>query len=219
MALAATTVSADELDQYREFRLGSSAAAVSGLTSASASDLRTLHQRPALLQVLAWRPRYGVRRPIPDVDPVREMRFSFYNDELYRIAVEYDQLRTAGLTNDDMVAALTAIYGQPDSPAASAGRPARLPYVDASTTTVLLAEWQRGDTRLSLHWSDYLRGFSLLMSSERLDAMARTATAQAIVMDTREAPAREAARVKAQADAERVAGEKARATNKDAFRP
>jgi hypothetical protein len=38
-------------------------------------------------------------------------------------------------------------------------------------------------------------------------------------MDAREAPARDAARAKAQADAEKAAAEKTRTTNKAAFKP
>jgi hypothetical protein len=53
----------------------------------------------------------------------------------------------------------------------------------------------------------------------RLDALARTADAQALKLDAREAPQREAARQKKEADNARTSQEKARAANKAAFRP
>jgi hypothetical protein len=218
IALACVSVSAEGLDQYREFTLGSSTSAVAALTTVNAADLKTLHERPALLQDLSWRPRYAARRPIPDVDPVLQMVFSFYNDELYRIAIEYDKTRTAGLTNADMVAALTAVYGTPDTLVAPT-RASRQQDADPSAATLLVANWQREDTRLSLFWSDYRQGFSLVMASTRLGALARTAATQAVDLDNREAPAREAARVKQQAADDRAAGDKARTANKEGFRP
>ena len=57
------------------------------------------------------------------------------------------------------------------------------------------------------------------MTSPRLEALARLADAQAIKMDEREAPERETARQKKEADANRAAQEKARLANKAAFRP
>ena len=61
-------------------------------------------------------------RALPDVDPVREMVFSFSNDRLYRIAVYYDRTRTAGLTHDDIILALKGVYGAPLASAARAER-------------------------------------------------------------------------------------------------
>ena len=216
-ACALVSVSAADVVHYREFQLGSSAVSVSTLTGSRESDLKTVHQRPALLQDLAWSPRYSTRRAIPDVDPVREMVFSFYNDQLYRIAVQYDQTRTAGLTNDDMIAALTTIYG----PRLSSKAPGATHQVagNSPSATELLAEWQQGDTHLALRRGAYDSGFGLVVMSVPLEGLARSAYASAVVMDTREAPAREAALLKKQQDQARAAEEKARATNKGAFRP
>jgi hypothetical protein len=56
-------------------------------------------------------------------------------------------------------------------------------------------------------------------ASNALEALARKAQASAVVMDGREAPAREATRAKEQADAARAAAEKTRTANKDTFKP
>lgn len=47
-----------DLSRYRGFQLGSDVVSVLGLAKADPSDAKTLHQRPAVLQNLQWRPRY-----------------------------------------------------------------------------------------------------------------------------------------------------------------
>ena len=57
------------------------------------------------------------------------------------------------------------------------------------------------------------------MTSPRLDALARTADAQAIRLDELEAPRREIARQKKETEDARASQDKARLANKAAFRP
>ena len=57
------------------------------------------------------------------------------------------------------------------------------------------------------------------MTSPRLEALARTADAEAIRLDEREAPGRELARQKKETEDARASEEKARLANKPAFRP
>jgi len=216
-ACALVSLSAADVEHYREFQLGSSVASVKAFTGSPETDLKTVHQRPALLQELVWSPRYSLRRAIPDVDPVRQMVFSFYNDQLFRIAVQYDQTRTSGLTSDDMIAALTTVYGPRLT--AKAPRVAQPNAGNSYGSTALVAEWQQGNTSVSLHRSEYDSGFGLVVLSVPLEGLARTASATAVVMDTREAPAREAALLKKQQDDTKAAEEKARVTNKGVFRP
>jgi hypothetical protein len=216
ITFAALTASAEEAGKYREFSLGATAQSVLLLTRAQASDLKTLHQRPAALQELAWRPRYSAGRTLPDVDPVGEIVFSFYEDQLYRIAVHYDRARTAGLTHDDLVRALVGEYGEPLTATPHLkGRNSNAP-ADAVTP---IARWERGDTQVSLFWSDYRAGFGLLVTSEALEGLARGASVAATALDAREAPAREAARQKKAAEDLKAAEELVRQTNKGAFRP
>jgi hypothetical protein len=216
ITFATAPASAEEAGKYREFTLGSTTAAVLELTGSRPSDLKTMHQRPSVLQELAWRPRYTPGRALPDVDPVREMVFSFSNDRLYRIAVYYDRTRTAGLTHDDMILALKSVYGAPLASAARAERQERLEPSDASMP---IAAWGRGDTLVSLYWSDYRAGFGLLVMSRVEESSARRAAETAVVLDEREAPAREEAKRKKEAEDLKAAEERARAVNKGAFRP
>ena len=113
-----------------------------------------------------------------------------------------------------MIASLTPLYGAPTPPAASAR-----PRADDVNGVVTVAEWQDGDARMALQHSRYSQSFSLVITSVSLNGLARKAEATSVVLDAREAPARDAALAKKRADDERQAEEKARATNKQVFRP
>ena len=53
-----------------------------------------------------------------EAESVNEVLFNFYNGELFRMVVSYDQQRTEGLTDQDMVEAISATYGIATQPAA-----------------------------------------------------------------------------------------------------
>lgn len=196
---------------YRDYQLGGSVVSVSALAGMPAADARTIHQRPALLQELPWRRGYATA-PGP-VDPVQSMLFSFYNDQLFKVLVEYDRSRTEGLTAADMIESLSAVYGTP----APKGTPAATLRDDESGTQV--AQWGQADQSVVLYRASYPPVFRLLVTSPRLEALARTAARQARLQDEREAPQREVAKQKQEADAAQAAQDKARDTNKAAFRP
>jgi hypothetical protein len=46
-------------------------------------------------------------------DPAKGILFDFYNGELFRILVHYDQDRTQGLTDKDLIGSISAKYGTP----------------------------------------------------------------------------------------------------------
>ena len=118
VVLAVWTASAAELSRYREFELGSSVAAVTAVTLSAERDLKILHNRPALLQEVTWQPRYMTGAPVANRNSIGEMVFSFVDDRLFQMTVVYERGRTTGLTNADMIAALTDIYGVPTGKAA-----------------------------------------------------------------------------------------------------
>jgi len=213
---AAWPLAANDLGMYRGFTLGATAAEVTKQAGTSADELKTLHERPSLLQELPWRPPYVAGRDIGERDSVATIVFSFIDDRLFRITVDYDRSRTEGLTADDMVTALTTKYGP-----RSSGRPpaSTSPRVDSIDAPTILAFWQQDDTTITLSRFAYSSRFTLTVSSVRLDALARKSQAAAGVMDAQDAPAREAERAKARVAAEREAAEKARTTNKATFEP
>ena len=214
--LASWPVAAADLSTYREVKIGASTAEVIARTSAAERDVKTLHARPALLQELSWRPRYASGRNADDRDSVAAILFSFIDNQLFRMTIDYDRNRTAGLTKEDMIGSLSAMYGP-----RSTRRAAIVPRssFDSLDTPTVIATWREGDATVTLNQSPYGGGFSLVITSLPLEALARKAQAAAVTMDTREAPAREAARAKEEADAARAAAEKTRTTNKATFKP
>ena len=68
--VSAPPLGAQELTRYRDYALGSSLASVVAVSGARATDVRTLHERPAMIQELAWRAPY-VRTGAALADPKR----------------------------------------------------------------------------------------------------------------------------------------------------
>jgi hypothetical protein len=200
---------------YRDFQLGSDLASVAALTGVSASDAKTVHERPATIRDLQWRRPYAATAAAPD--PVEQIGFSFYNNQLFRLAIDYDHERTEGMTDADMVEAISAMYGSTVKPAIKSNRAAAPDMEGESGTRV--ARWGNGDYAAVLYRSSYASGFRLIVTSVRLAALARTAEAEAIRLDERDAPQRERARQKKEADDARVLQQKARLANKAAFIP
>lgn len=216
--LYGSSAAAQDFGRYREFELGSAVEAVSTLTGVAGSELKAIHQRPAVIQELTWRPRYGARRPVaPDTESVEQMVFDFYDDRLFRVTVDYDRKQTEGLIDADMIEAISAVYGSPVIPIVSRKRQPPTMGDDAGTP---IAEWGNAGNSVRLHrLSSYATTFRLVITAESVATLARTAAARAVVLDAREAPQREAAREKKEADDRRVAEEKARLANKATFRP
>ena len=215
IVLAVSTVSSAELSRYREFELGASVATVTAVTQ-NAARVMIVHSRPALLQQLEWRPRYMAGAPQADRDSIGEVVFSFVDDQLFQISIAYAQDRTSGLTDQDMVGSLTAVYGAPSSPSPRTRTTSSLIALDAP---VVIAEWRHAETTVVLQRKEYSDSFFLVITSLPLDTIARKAQATAVAMDQREAPAREAALLKKRADDEKVAAEHVRSTNKKVFQP
>jgi hypothetical protein len=216
--LSASGAAAQDFDRYREFELGSAVAAVATLTGVAGSELKAIHQRPAVIQELTWKPRYGARRPVAaETESLDRLVFDFYDDRLFRVTVDYDRKHTEGLMDGDMIEALSAVYGSPATPIVSRRRQPATVSDDAGAP---IAEWGNADNSVRLQrLSSYGTTFRLVITAESVATLARTAAARAVVLDAREAPQREAAREKKEVEDRRAAEEKARLTNKATFRP
>src|SRR4030095_8267741 len=97
-----------DLSMYREFQFGTSLLAVAKQAHLKPSEARVIHQCPALIQELMWNAR-TYSAPPSQADSVRDILFSFYNGELFRIVVTYDKDRTEGMTAEDLVEAVSVI--------------------------------------------------------------------------------------------------------------
>jgi hypothetical protein len=204
-----------DLSKYREFQFGMNLLAVAKQADVKSTEARVVHQRPALIQELEWRPQRSLSTS-PEGDTVKEVLFSFYNGELFRIMVNYDQYKTEGLTNEDMVEAISSRYGVAIRPAAKIILFSSFHVYNDSEKVI--ARWEDSQYSLNLFRSSYQPTFGLLVFSKRLDARAVAAIAEAIRLDDQEAPQREIQRQKKQDEENRAAQEKARPANKASFR-
>lgn len=215
VVITAAATQGETAAHYRDFQLGGSLASVSAITGAPASDVKTIHTRPASLQSLEWRRPYAGSSGTA-VDPVQQIAFSFYNDQLFRLVVDYDRNRTEGMTDGDMIEAITGMYGSTVKAPLKATSPSA--SIDEESGT-RVAGWGDGEYTAVLYRSSYASGFRMIVTSVRLSALARTAAGEAVRLDERDAPQRERDRQKKQADDDRAAKAKARAANKAGFTP
>jgi hypothetical protein len=203
--------------RYRDFQLGGDLSSISALTGVAGSEAKAIHLRPALMQQLEWRRPYGLSEAAGSLpDPVKQIVFNFYNDQLSKMVVDYNHDRTAGMTDADLIDAISVDYGPRVRPGARTGR-GTLTRVEEESGT-LVARWAGADYAVALY-RGYGSDVRLIVASPRLDALARTADLQATRLDDREAPQREIARQKKEAEDARASQEKSRIANKAAFRP
>lgn len=204
---------AADLSQYRGFRFGSDLSIVAGHAGANPSQAKVIHRRPALIQELVWEPKS--LGSSSRTEPAKEIVFSFYDSELFQIAVDYDRYETEGLTADDFVEAISATYG----PSAKPASPAKVASPGYGNQEEIVAEWQDSQYRFDLIRSSYGPTFKLVGIMKRLEAPAEAATLEAKRLDDQEAPQRDAARIASEEQAAKTTLEKARLVNKPKFRP
>jgi hypothetical protein len=206
------------LSQYRNFVLGSDLASVSTLAGVAPAGAKTVHRRPAVLQDLEWRPSAWTPESTSiSTDPVDKIVFSFYNDQLSRIVVDYSYDRTEGMTAADMIEAIGAVYGTPVKRIAG---PVRLASRVDTESGSPVARWGDAEHAVVLYRVvGYRETFRLIVTASALDDLAGKAAIQAMRLDDQEAPSREIARQKQERDDGRAAAEKARIANKALFRP
>src|SRR6266705_6009735 len=207
---------AQDLSRYREFQFGMNVVAVAKQADVKPSEARVIHPRPAVIQELEWRPQRFLASS-PQVDPVKEILFSFYNGELFRMVVNYDQHKTEGLTDEDMVEAISARYGTATRPDAKIVLFSSFQVYNDSEKVI--ARWEDSQYSFNLFRSSYQPTFGILVLSKRLDALAGAAIVEAIRLDEQEAPEREIERQTKQDEENHAAQEQARLVNKPSFRP
>lgn len=132
------------------------------------------------------------------------------------MVVTYDTVQTEGLTSNDLIEAISALYGPATWPEASVVISGPASNEDAQK---VLARWENAQYSYSLFRSFYGASFGVVAFSKRLDLMASAANREAFRLDTLEAPARDAARQKKEQEDRQVTQEKVRLANKPKFRP
>jgi len=215
--VSAPLIDTHDLSGYRDFQFGMNFLAVAKEAGMRRSEARTLHERPAVIQELEWRPQLFLGSPSLQTDPVQEILFSFYNGELFRIVVNYDRHKSEGLTNEEMIEAISARYGTATRPTAKTIRFSSSQVYNDSE--VVIARWEDSQYSFNLFRSSYQPTFGMIAFSKPLDALARAAVAEAIRLDEQEAPQREIERQKEHDAKDRAGQEKARLANRPDFRP
>jgi hypothetical protein len=202
---------------YREYALESSVASVVKTSGARDYERRTLHERPAMIQEVEWRAPYTASGT-DLADPVRDVRFSFFDDKLYQVVVTYDRERTEGLTHEDVIESLSRTYGMP---LLTSRETPREPLSEAASRagTTILARWEDAGALLTLTQGTYPPHYQLVLVSKVLNERARTAITESVRLEAREAPQRELDRREKNITDARIASQKARVINKAAFRP
>src|SRR5712672_142259 len=211
LLLVAPLLRAQDLSKYRHFTLGMNLTNLLERTEQKLTDVKTIHGRPALIQELTWWPP-NVSGTSLRSDSVEQILFSFYNGELFKISVTYDRTSTEGLTEADMVKAISAKYG-PATIAAPEIESAINDRYDAKQKPV--ASWENAQYSSSLVRSSFNDVLGLVVFSKRANAQAELAIAEAVKLDEQEGPKRETERQKKQVDDLEVA----RQRNQKSFRP
>jgi hypothetical protein len=218
VAWFSTTVSAQDAGAYRGFRLGMTVAEVVAKTAASPADAKVVFERPLLIQELEWRPRAPVVTTDAGTEPdsVALVVFGFCKGELYRMVVSYDPDSTEGMTDQDLIDALSTAYGPARKTSARVitSRAAQQ-YNDVEP---VLAGWEDASASVNLFRGFYRSTYGLVIYSKTLAPAARAAIDEGLRLGRLDAPRREAAEQQARAETEGRAHGKARAANKAAFR-
>ncbi len=213
--VSAAALGVPDLSRYRGFQFGERLPAVAKQAGLDVSRAKAIHERPALIQELEW-PIFLASSFSSPQDPVRTILFSFYNGELFRVLVSYERDETKGLTTEDLTEAISAQYG-------TVTKPANTEIVFSSTqvyndSEAIIASWEDSQYSFNLYRSSYQPTFGMIAFSKGLDALARTATAEAIRLDAVEAPQQEIQRQNQEDEKNRESLERARQVNKSKFR-
>ncbi len=211
LLLSTPLLRAQDLSKYRHFTLGMSVTRVLERTDQKMADVKVIHGRPALVQELNWWPP-NLPGTSFQSDTVEQILFSFYNGELYKISVTYDQTATEGLTAEDMVKSISAKYG-PATNVVLQIDSAKNDRYDVRQKPV--ASWEDAQYSFNLVRSSFTDHLGLIIYSKRVNAEAELAIVEAVKLEEQKGPQREAERQKKRTDDLEVARQK----NQKIFRP
>ena len=194
VAASATLAAAQGRPQYRTYAMGDSLMAISRQIGLPVIDATSTPAASGAVQELRWHARYVRRGTAPAGDPVDRLIFSFYEHRLFRVVVDYAPDRTEGMTESDMVAAVSAIYGSPLRRTLASSEAGLVPARPAET---VIAEWTRGDQSVALLALQGRTAFRMIVVSSALQTLAREGGAREAPTDRPDGPSIEEARTRA----------------------
>jgi hypothetical protein len=173
------------------------------------ADVTIVHKRPAMIEELSWR--------APSGDSVKNIKFGFYEGELFRMIVSYNGYNTEGLTAQDMVEAISETYGERID---SRTEPITLPTIyDDEELVPVLARWTDPNWSFNLVRSKHAPTFYLGALSAQLYPAAEAANMEALRLERQEARRKELKRLEEREEQRRLQIEQARTDNVLSFRP
>jgi hypothetical protein len=202
------------LSQYRGVTLGDSVEMVVNRLQALGSSVKIVHERPALIQELTWRPRALVSGVTVTADSVGEIVLTFMDGALAQIGVHYDRERTQGMTDADLNEAVGRVYGSSLLPSTPTALPSATP-----AQRKVIGTWQDAETLLVLWREPYPSRVGLVITSIANLHTLPQALAEGVRLQTAAAPGLELARRAAAAAALQARDEKIRADNITKFKP
>ena len=125
LSSSASLLSARELSTFRGIHSGRELS-TTVFAGKNPTDVRTLHQQPALMQEMDWQPN-------PPADSVRDALLTVYKD----------RAKMDGMTADDIIESISAAYGTADQLAA-------LHSIYGETTPVI-ARWEDPEAQTAPH--------------------------------------------------------------------
>jgi hypothetical protein len=211
IVVGATLIDAQVRPHYRMYRMGDDLLAISrqlGVPIPAAS------QPGSTVRELRWRADY-VPRGTEAADPVERLMFSFHDNQLFRIVIDYAPTRTDGMRAADVVAAVAKVYG---SPTKRVDPPVRVGLEPLRAVDTIVAQWNDDDLHVALLQLDGRPAFRLIVASPLLQARARTAGNHEAAADLNEWAAGETERT-APGDQTGAAREQTRRANIASFIP
>jgi hypothetical protein len=190
------TVHAQDFSKYRNFSLGTSLPTVLKYTGQKMADVKVTHSQPALIQEVTWWPPNSSGTAFQS-DAVREIVFSLYNGELYKMLITYDRASTEGLTTPDMMKAVTAKYGPVANVALAIDSSANDRY---DLRAKIIASWEDAQYAIDLVRSAFTDDFGLVIYSKRVNAEVELAIAESVKLEEQQRPKREAERHQRETD-------------------
>ena len=211
LALGVSAVHAADFSTYRGMQFGMSLSSAATQAGTSPTEAITVHQRPALIQEMDYR---SLSATLVQADPIRDAECWFFNGELFRVVVTYDRFKVEGMTAEDIIQGVSAIYGAATRPSVE------IAYHSLyGEKAPVIARWEDSQYAYNLVRSADQTSFALILYSKRLDVLAQAAINEATRLDALEAPQREVEQQRKRDDDQRLSLEKARSTNKTNFRP
>jgi hypothetical protein len=209
--LATPVISGQDLSRYRKFVLGTSLAAISKQVGKDESLATLISQSPALIQQMTYW-QADTSDNSGRMEPISHITLDFYNGALYRIVVVYDEKAVEGLTEEDMVKAISARYGNGLRLYPEIDFPNRDVY---SSPEKVIAQWDDGENSVTFFHSSGLESFGLAVFSKRVNAQAEAAIVESAKLAKEQAPQKEIARQIKEVDDLDIARQK----NIKSFRP